>query len=192
LSNFPNPDVLYDIFYRINTGSVRLGSQELRQVFHRGWFADYLVEITNLMQPIHQVLGLSEPDVRLADVEIVLRNLSMALFGDKYKGNLKQFLAYSMDSITEQMNQEEIETEYELFNVGISNCALVFDYKEIGRKTTNGKFERRFNRALFEVEVFFFKRLTEASVKRNKTKFLKALPRALITLVFDSKNFRVW
>ncbi|MTV40841.1 DUF262 domain-containing protein [Duganella radicis] len=185
LSNFSDSDVLYDIFYRINTGSVRLGSQELRQVFHRGWFADYLVEITNSMQPIHQVLGLSEPDVRLADVEIVLRSLSMELFGATYKGNLKQFLANSMTSITEGMSRAEIEKEYQLFNTGISNCALVFDYKEIGRKTTDGKFERRFNRVLFEVEIFFFKYLTEAAIKKNKAKFLKAF-----IALMDDQEFR--
>ncbi|PHV23486.1 hypothetical protein CSQ92_11090 [Janthinobacterium sp. BJB446] len=174
LSNYSNPDVLYDIFYRINTGSVRLGSQELRQVFHRGWFADYLVEITNTPQPIHKVLGLDEPDVRLADVEIVLRSLAMDLFGVRYKGNLKQFLAFAMQSITNDLDRQSIEQEYMKFNFGISNCAHLFDYNEIGRKITNGKFETRFNRVLFEVEIFFLKGLTEANIKRNKAKFLKA------------------
>src|SRR6266496_2494163 len=32
ISNFRSTDVLYDIFYRINTGSVSLSTQELRQV----------------------------------------------------------------------------------------------------------------------------------------------------------------
>ena len=47
LSNYKSEDALAEIFYRINTGSVLLGAQELRQVLKRGWFADYLVEITN-------------------------------------------------------------------------------------------------------------------------------------------------
>lgn len=40
ISNYRSPAVLYDIFYRLNTGSVPLGSQELRQVLNRGPFAD--------------------------------------------------------------------------------------------------------------------------------------------------------
>lgn len=185
LSNYSDPDVLYDIFYRINTGSVRLGSQELRQVFHRGWFADYLVEMTNTPQPIHKVLGLDEPDVRLADVEIVLRSLAMDLFGAEYKGNLKLFLANAMQSITDNSTREEIEEEYIKFNFGINNLAHLFEYNQIGRKLTNGKFETRFNRVLFEVENFFMKNLTEANVKRNRGKFLKAFD-----VLMKDKQFR--
>lgn len=173
LSNYSDPDILYDIFYRINTGSVRLGSQELRQVLNRGWFADFLVENTNDLQPIHRVLGLDEPDVRLADVEIILRSLAMDLFGKKYNGNLKQFLDTSMKEITRNYDEAEIEQEYDYFNFGIANCEKVFLAKQIGRKMTGGKWETRFNRVLFEVQNYFFKHLDEDLVIRKKTRFLK-------------------
>jgi hypothetical protein len=186
LSNYSDPDVLYDIFYRINTGSVRLGSQELRQVLHRGWFADFLIDKTNELQPIHQVLGLTEPDVRLADVEIVLRSLSMSLYGGYYHGNLKQFLDFSMDAITHSSDQDEIEEHYRLFNKGIENSRKIFEWKEIGRKITNGKFESRFNRVLFEVQNYYFKQLPVSLLTRNKTKFLTAFT----DLIQKDKAFR--
>lgn len=186
LSNYSDPDILYDIFYRINTGSVRLGTQELRQVLHRGWFADFLVDKTNTVQPIHLVLGLNEPDVRLADVEIVLRCLAMGLFGGEYHGNLKQFLDSSMQLITETFDPARIEAEYGLFNEGIENLNIVFPYNQIGRKLTNGKFERRFNRVLFEVEDYFFKYLSASIVARRKNKFLECFER----LVDGDRQFR--
>lgn len=43
ITGFTDEDVLYDIFYRINTGSVPLSSQELRQVLNRGEFSKYLL-----------------------------------------------------------------------------------------------------------------------------------------------------
>jgi hypothetical protein len=46
ITGFTDEDVLYDIFYRINTGSVPLSSQELRQVLNRGDFSKYLLQIT--------------------------------------------------------------------------------------------------------------------------------------------------
>jgi len=73
ISNYESPDILYDIFYRLNTGSVPLSSQELRQVLNKGPFADYLMNITNETQPIHKVLKLDEPDPRLRDVEMTVR-----------------------------------------------------------------------------------------------------------------------
>jgi hypothetical protein len=42
VSNFKSDDALYDIFNRLNTGSVPLSTQELRQVLHKGVFADFL------------------------------------------------------------------------------------------------------------------------------------------------------
>src|SRR6266511_498497 len=71
ISNFRSDDALYDIFYRLNTGSVPLSTQELRQVLKKGPLADYLVAVTNTVQPIHGVLGTTGPDSRLKDVEIV-------------------------------------------------------------------------------------------------------------------------
>jgi len=151
LSNYQNVDVLYEIFYRINTGSVRLGSQELRQVLHRGWFADFLIEKTNDLQLIHEVLNLDAPDVRLADVEVILRSIAIELFGKNYQGNLKQFLDSAMETINNEYGPDDIENIYTGFNKGISNLQLVFNTSEIGRKITHNIFESRFNRALFEV-----------------------------------------
>ena len=47
MAHIESEDILYDVFYRLNTGSVPLSTQELRQVLHRGPFADYLIECTD-------------------------------------------------------------------------------------------------------------------------------------------------
>jgi hypothetical protein len=56
ISNYQSSQILYDIFYRLNTGSVPLSSQELRQVLNRGEFANYLISTTNDAIPLHTVL----------------------------------------------------------------------------------------------------------------------------------------
>ena len=65
IASYASEDILYDIFYRLNAGSAPLSTQELRQVFNKGLFADYLIKITNKLQPIHKILGLDEPDPRI-------------------------------------------------------------------------------------------------------------------------------
>lgn len=173
LSNYKSEDALAEIFYRINTGSVLLGAQELRQVLKRGWFADYLVEITNTRQPIHDVLGLTGPDVRLNDVEIILRCLAIKHFGTMYRGNLKQFLDSSMDRFTKDFNRQSMGREYELFNEGVGKLNKLLTLAEMGRKRKNGAFEKRFNRTLFEVQQFFISQLSNEIIK-NFTEGLKA------------------
>src|SRR3974377_1239423 len=87
ITGFRDEDVLYDIFYRINTGSVPLSSQELRQVLNRGAFAKYLLEITSESNPLWEVLGIKAPDARLRDVELLLRLVALRRFSNEYRGN---------------------------------------------------------------------------------------------------------
>ena len=88
--------MLFDIFYRLNSGSVPLTTQELRQVLIRGDFSNFLIEKTSLdpitKQPnnLHKILKLKEPDKRLRDTELLLRLISFYLFWEKYDGNLKK------------------------------------------------------------------------------------------------------
>ena len=176
ISNYESDNVLYEIFYRINTGSTQLSTQELRQVLCRGWFADWLIETTSTPQPLHKILKLDEPDVRLADAEILLRCISVGLFEKNYRGDMKDFLDGSMRNVTKHVAKNIIESEYADFNAGIMRLQEFFTPTEIGRKIVKGKLEGRFNRALFEVQVFYFSRLSVAEAKticpEFKTQFI--------------------
>ncbi len=161
IASYSSTDILYDIFYRLNAGSAPLSTQELRQVLNKGLFADYLIQVTNKTQPIHKILRLDEPDPRLRDVEIILRFLSFQLFGSKYEGNLKKFLDDSMKKITK--NWQDYESKvidlYNQFNKSINKLIKVFSSERVGRKFVDGKWEWRFNKVLFEVEVYYFMQL---------------------------------
>jgi hypothetical protein len=158
ISNYASSRVLYDIFYRLNTGSVPLSSQELRQVLNAGGFADYLIESTNKLVPLHQVLRLNEPDTRLRDAEIVLRHVALHLFGSRYDGNLMPFLDNSMAEINASWSiySPRVADLFARFNDATSFLLKVFPDKKVGRKFTEGVWESRFNRALFEVQAFYF------------------------------------
>ena len=188
ISNFgSSDDALYDIFYRLNTGSVPLSTQELRQVLHKGPFADFLIQITSTPQPIHAVLGLTGPDSRLKDVEILLRFIALALFGDRYQGNLKKFLDDAMENITSKWSTSRptIEKVYEEFNTAIKNLESVLGYGLIGRKYVDGAWESRFNRVLFEVETFYFRFIPRQKLASGKRKFIAGLQE-----LFDDPDFR--
>ena len=187
ISNFKSDDTLYDIFYRLNTGSVPLSTQELRQVLHKGPFADYLVEITNTLQPIHRVLGTIGPDNRLKDVEILLRFIAIVLFGNHYEGNLKKFLDEAMELVTADWvnSKPKVEEVYRDMNRAISNLTKVLGIGLVGRKFVDGGWESRFNRVLFEVEAFYFRRIPDTKIAGGKKKFIEGLKK-----LFEDPEFR--
>lgn len=167
ISNYRSTAVLYDIFYRLNTGSVPLSSQELRQVLNRGPFAEFLIRSTNEPIPLHSILNLTGPDNRLRDAEIVLRFISFSMFGPDYGGNLTPFLDESMARINKDWATYEAKVDalFRELNAATSSLIEFFGERRVGRKYSNGDWENRFNRALFEVQAYYFGKIPTSSLK---------------------------
>lgn len=150
ITGFQDEDVLYDIFYRINTGSVPLSSQELRQVLNRGGFAEFLFEATTRPNPLWPVLRIKYPDPRLRDVELLLRLIALRLFALKYRGDMKEFLDHARGSLNRKWNTAGSRVEEltnELF-LGVGAGREIFG-ATLGRKFNGKRFENALNRALF-------------------------------------------
>lgn len=170
ITGFKDEAVLYDIFYRINTGSVPLSSQELRQVLNRGSFAKYLLEMTSTPNPIWTVLGIDTPDARLRDVELLLRLIAWRRFAGQYAGNMKKFLDDTMRDLNGAWGDEEPVVRADVRELFAAVEATVKVYGDnVGRKFVEGRFERSFNRAVFEVQEFFFARsvVRKAAIKHK-------------------------
>lgn len=93
-----NDDIKYDIFMRLNTGSVHLNEQELRNCLYRGKLNTFIQEQARDSQWL-AMLGLKEPHKRMADRELLLRFLSLSVNWNRernevigYRGNMKSFL----------------------------------------------------------------------------------------------------
>lgn len=177
VSNYESPDILYNIFYRLNSGGVPLSSQELRQALNAGPFADYLMEITNSLQPIHSVLKRSDPDPRLRDAELILRFMVFEMFSGEYRGNLRRFLDDKMKYITENWKEysEQVEQVYSNFNRSIGRMQEMLGNENIGRIYPPEKWGRTLNKTLFEVEAYYFMHLDDKVIngkeKHFKTEF---------------------
>ena len=159
ITNYRTDDVLYDIFYRLNSGSTPLSSQELRQALNPGPYSDYLVQVTNDNSSLRKVMGLKEADRRLRDMEVLLRMMAFMQNAGGYHGNLRVFL----DNMMRQFNYEYAKDQalferlYRVILDSIETLKGVFgEYKLIGRRFMNDKFETRFNRVIFEVQVYYF------------------------------------
>jgi len=170
ISGFTDEAVLFDIFYRINTGSVPLSSQELRQVLNRGGFSKYVLQVTDEPNPLWEVLRIDAPDPRLRDVELLVRLIALRRFSGSYRGNMKSFLDDSMRSMNESWLRERFDTEaltQELFKA--AKYAIRIFGNEVGRKYKGGRYEQVLNRALFEVQAYYlaFPKVRVAALKNK-------------------------
>ena len=173
--NQKSDDTLYQIFYRLNSTSVSLSTQELRQALRKGEFSNFLIATTNdpnNLQPIHKVLGLHEPDRRLLDAEIILKYIAFKLFGNKYGGNLKKFLDDAMKILNEKWACYEMQVKalYTEFNESIDKLSVIFgNHDKVGRLS-----DGRFNRNVFDVQVLYFSLLDRDLVNDKKDDFVAA------------------
>ncbi len=178
-------NVFYEIFLRINTKSVPLNLQEIRQATFVGGFSNYLAEITNKLQPFQEVMGYTEPDERMNDTEYLLRVFANKFLKDTYKGDLAKFLDNAMKHFN--TNWDTLETTIRNYYAQINRAIEILEGVFGGKKdiSTISHENKRFNKALFEVHLFCFagfdeKRLTVES----KESFKKNLKEA-----FGNKKF---
>lgn len=167
ISNYQNEDVIYQIFYRLNTGSVKLSSQELRNVLHSGEFTNFLFKTTNSQTSLHKVLNINAPDARMRDMEILLRLLAFEVFPNHYTGNLKNFLDIATQSFNEDTSRLKILCDK--IDHTIETLVDIFgDFKTVGRKYKEGQYETRFNVALFECLVCCFNKVKNSDITPQK------------------------
>ena len=156
--NWEQEDVLYRIFIRLNTGSLPLSTQELRQALHPGKFADFVDDFAATSDVLHEALGIDGPDFRMRDVEILVRFFAFSLFLAEYRGNLKAFL----DDTCEKLNERWI-TDEESIRAEADRCVRTVQttlsiFREDSFRRWNGKsFDGPFNRAVFDAMTYYLK-----------------------------------
>ncbi|WP_040370308.1 DUF262 domain-containing protein [Blastomonas sp. AAP53] len=158
LRGWDSESVLYEIFYRLNSGSVKLSPMELRMSLLPGDFLKFIISWTEEIGPIHRILSKRQPDARMSDVELAIRYLAFRDQQTQYAGDLKKFL----DEFCNLKNSDfSVDPDQERYyrnllgnmNAGIEAGVAEFGIKRFCRKYVDGTYESRFNRAVFDVLV---------------------------------------
>ncbi len=156
-----HPDIKYEIFMRLNRGSIRLNEQELRNCLYRGTFNDLLHELRE--EPlVLKLLGLKEPHKRMNDAELLLRHFCVKAGYDpatgtisNYSGNMRSSLNRHMEKVRNSC-KDVIEDMRSKFLTTASTVDAVFGAHAFHRIDANGHFEDRLNRALMDVVMVGF------------------------------------
>lgn len=158
VKNWPDEEFLYTVFHRLNSGSVPLSPQELRQALHPGPFLDFVNEYTQNSKELQIILGIDNPDFRMRDVELLVRFFAFRRFLNTYDGNLKRFLDEACRLLNDSWAREEpaVKRQAEDFANGIRTTVEIFGEDDAFSRWNGKRFERRFNRAVFDVMLYYF------------------------------------
>lgn len=154
---WPNEQFLNLVFLRLNTGSVKLSPQELRQALHPGPFTDYIDDAATDSAMLRRALRIDKPDFRMRDVEVLLRYYGFHFLIEEYTGNLKAFL----DKTANDLNASWDERSEEILDAG-KQCddAIEATFDIFGDNAffrwSGSRYEGRFNRAVFDIMTFYF------------------------------------
>lgn len=158
IRNWPNEKFLYTVFLRLNTGSLKLSPQELRQALHPGEFLSYISEFAETENPIWDVLRLKKPDSRMRDVELILRYFAFKNFLSAYKDSLKDFMDKTCNTINEDwaLNSQKYIKQLDELGEAISFTTNIFGKKHRFTKYIKGEYSSIFNRTIFDLMVYYF------------------------------------
>jgi hypothetical protein len=92
IENRSHPDIKFDVFERLNTNTVPLNAQELRNCVNRGSLNDLLGELAASDRWL-KIVGRKKPDKRLRDEELILRFFAYHIHGlQSYRTPQKHWL----------------------------------------------------------------------------------------------------
>lgn len=159
LKNWPNEEFLFTVFLRLNTGSIKLSPQELRQALHPGPFIDFADEFSIESEQIKTMLNLTKPDYRMRDVEMVIRYFNNKYFLKNYNGNLKKAFDDTVNSLNKKWEEAEVQIREDASKLNDAidfTISLYGNKKNAFSKWTGDSFQGNFNRAVFDIMVYYF------------------------------------
>lgn len=186
-----DPELQYEIFARLNTGSVALNDQELRNCIYRGPFNDLIKELADNTD-FRALLGMKGPHPRMKDVELVLRFISF--YTKSYINYTPPSKAWMNDVMRENRNLDDIQAKKlrEAFKKAIANTRTLlgdhaFERYYIGTEDNQDGYwdDKSVNVSLFEITMDSMARLDSTILMRH----LDSIREAFINLISTDSDF---
>lgn len=139
LLNDSHADVKFEVFERLNCGSVQLKDAELRNCMYRGSYNDMLNELAKntFMLKIRKAVL---PHKRMDDRQLILRFLAMKRNTHlNYRGPMKQFMNREMEG-HRHATQPQIAVLTRQFEDAIESAWIVFGENAFRRWNSGGSF----------------------------------------------------
>jgi len=206
-------DIKFVIFERLNTGSIKLNEDEIRNTIYRGNYIKLLAELEN-NEIFHKIVNKENYKKRMLYRGMILRFFALS---EKtyinYKPSMKQFCNKELRD-NQNMNETKIKEYKERFKKCIELVFSVFGEKAFrrfspGYNDTNifGKWNTtRLNMALFDIQMCGFVNydknqiISKADSIREKliqlmsynNEFITSIEKATSDKIYMTKRFKIW
>lgn len=98
---------MFEIFNRLNSGGMNLSPQEIRMSLYHSNFLRNLIKL-NDNKKWREILSKEIVDMRLSDVEAILRTFAMSLFTTQYRSSVSGFLN-NFSNYAKKYDEEDIK-----------------------------------------------------------------------------------
>lgn len=167
LGSDSDPSMMFDVFERLNTGSIALNAQEIRNSTHQGRMNEQ-IKLMTTDQSFRDCIGTKSPRQRMVDNELILRFFALRDGYDTYRPPLSRFLNDYMSRANE-FSESEIVNLSAMFHNTAESIYQVFGAGAFRLTDANGKaVERNINRALAEAQFTAFSWVSDVSVLSDK------------------------
>lgn len=205
-------DLKFEIFERLNTGSVALNDQELRNCIYRGDYNNLLKSLSSDLD-FRQIIGIVKPESRMRDVELVVRFAAFFHNGyQTYISPIKRFLNKEMESFRE-IGETEKDIISKAFRQSVALTKNIFGtnaFKRFytGSRTDNKGYWEKFkiNVSLFDIIMYSFATYNENDLLRNKDsirelliflmtsdeKFIESIEKSTSSTKAVNARFEIW
>ena len=162
-----HPTMKFEIFERLNTGSISLNAQELRNSLYRGNFNKLLRKLA-LNEAFRSILGSRQPRKRMVDEELVLRFFALRDTLNTYRPPLKRALNDYMD-VKKAIDEATLAQYENEFISAINRVKSLIGDNAFRLTDQDGKpLESAVNRALFDAQMLTASWTNENGTPRGK------------------------
>lgn len=183
ITNESHPEIKFDVFERLNTNTVPLNPQELRNSIYRGALNALLGDVV-MYKPWLEILGRKEPDKRMRDEELALRFYAFWIHGlESYRTPQKHWLNGTAKSGM-KYSQKKCKELYGIWTEAVNTSLVWFEPEECFRRPIAGK-KTAVNRALFDLVMLSAAHSQVKGIKEKRTTFRRKYETLLQNETFE-------
>lgn len=169
-----HPSMKFEVFERLNTGSIALNAQEIRNSTHRGPFMQKIKELVQDPDFRHAI-GQKQPRRRMADNELLIRFFALREDLYRYRPPVPRFLN-SYCEVANRFDDVQMRQLEEAFGLAIENATQTFGDNTFRiTDETGARTDRSINKALAETQLLVFSYCDKSDVVSNRDKLIREL-----------------
>lgn len=162
-----DPDIRLDIFARLNSSSVQLNAQELRNGLYGGGLNKLLLELS-ANSVFQQIRGVHDVDKRMQDCEMILRFFAFHFQPQKYQGALSPFLTEYL-SERQKPDSYNVHEHRKIFLKVIGDISYVFGDNSFRRyNPESNTWGQKINKGIYDIIMLYFARINSMVIREKK------------------------